>query len=153
MKEKTLSVSAIKEGTVIDHIGAGQALKIIRILKLQVDEHPITLGLNLKSKSMGLKDLIKIENVFLTEGQASQIAVFSPTATVNVIEHYKVAKKFRVELPPAIAGLLLCLNPRCITRHESIPTLFTVQENNSRVLLRCRFCEKVFPRDELNEKV
>lgn len=152
MKEKTLSVSAIKEGTVIDHIAAGQALKIVGLLNLAAHEHPVTLGINLKSGSMGLKDIIKIENLFLSEPQAARIAVFSPHATVNVIENYKVAKKFRVELPRDITAILLCPNPRCITRNEQVPTLFTVQENNSRVLLRCRFCEKVFSRDELQEK-
>src|ERR1051325_10381059 len=98
MKEKMLSVSAIKQGTVVDHIAAGNALKIVRLLKLAANERRVTLGLNLKSDSIGLKDLIKLENVFLSQFQASQIAVFAPQATVNVIENYRVAKKFRVQL-------------------------------------------------------
>ncbi|HSX26718.1 MAG TPA: aspartate carbamoyltransferase regulatory subunit [Chlamydiales bacterium] len=151
MKEKTLSVSAIKEGTVIDHIQAGQALKIIRLLR--AEEKRVTMGLNLKSQSMGLKDIIKIENVFLTESQAGQIAIFSPSATVNVIENYQVAKKFNVKLPEAITGALACPSPRCITNGEKIPTLFTVEENNSHVTLFCKYCEKFFSRDEMHEKV
>ncbi|MBS0624426.1 MAG: aspartate carbamoyltransferase regulatory subunit [Verrucomicrobia bacterium] len=153
MKEKTLSVSAIKEGTVIDHIAAGQALKIVRLLKLNAHEHQVTLGLNLKSGSMGLKDIIKVENMHLNERQAAQIAVFSPSATVNVIENYKVSKKFRVELPRDIAGILVCPNRQCVTHVEPVSSVFIVQENNSRVVLRCRFCEKSFSRDELHEKV
>jgi aspartate carbamoyltransferase regulatory subunit len=156
MKEKTLSVSAIKEGTVVDHINAGQALKIIRLLRLlrlAANENRVTVGLNLKSGSHGLKDIIKIENVFFTESQAAQIAIFAPSATVNVIENYKVAKKFRVQLPETVAGALSCPNPRCITNSERIPTFFTIEENNSHVILRCKYCEKLFSRDDMHEKV
>jgi len=152
MKEKTLSVSAIKEGTVIDHIAAGNALQIVRLLKLDANERRVTIGLNLKSQSMGLKDLIKLENVFLSQSQAGQIAIFAQQATVNVIENYKVAKKFRVQMPEAIPALLACPNTRCISNVESIQTLFSVEANHGQVLLRCRFCEKSFPREQVREK-
>lgn len=151
MKEKTLSVSAIKEGTVIDHIRAGQALKIIRVLRLNANENRVTVGLNLKGKS-GLKDIIKIENVFLSEPQAAQIAIFAPTATVNVIQNYKVAKKFKVQMPETAAALLACPNSRCITNIERVATLFSIEESNDQALLRCAYCEKLFTRDQMHEK-
>lgn len=152
MKEKTLSVSAIKEGTVVDHIRVGQALKIIRLLGFNANDNRVTVGLNLKSKSVGLKDLIKIENVFLTESQAAQIAIFSPNATVTVIQNYEIAKKFKVQMPEAIAAVLACPNMRCITNAERVPTLFSVEENNSHAILRCKYCEKLFTRDQMHEK-
>ncbi len=144
LTEKTLSVSAIKEGTVIDHIAPGQALNLIRHLQLAATGMRVTIGLNLKSHSCGLKDLIKLEGIFITETQASQIAVFSPFSTVSVIEDYKVVKKFRVSLPEKIEGLLVCPNFRCVTHSEKISTLFKVEEENGRSLLRCKFCEKTF---------
>lgn len=150
--EKTLSVSAIAEGTVIDHIQAGQALKIIRILQLDADGNRVTVGLNLKSGSLGLKDLIKVENLFLTEVQAAQIAIFSPSATVNVIQDYKVAKKFKVSLPEAIDSVLACGNPRCITNVERISTYFSIEENQNQALLRCKYCEKLFTRDQIHAR-
>ena len=153
MKEKTLSVSAIKEGTVIDHIGAGESLKIVTILHLLSHQHPITLGIHLKSRSLGFKDIIKIENLFLSESQAAQIAIFSPSATVNVIKNYKVAQKFQVTLPQHIENILICPNRRCITHQEPIPSSFTVQEDLGRIFLQCRFCEKLFLRDELQENL
>lgn len=153
MKEKTLSVSAIKEGTVIDHIAAGEALKIVNLLHLLEHKHPVTLGLNLKSQSMGLKDIIKVENIILTESQASQIAIFSQNATVNLIENYKVTKKFPVQLPHEIEGIFICPNPRCVTHSEKIKTHFTLKENNSHLLLRCYFCEKIFSRGELHSQI
>jgi aspartate carbamoyltransferase regulatory subunit len=152
MKEKTLSVSAIKQGTVIDHIRAGQALKIMRILRLYANDNKVTIGINLKSRSGGLKDIIKIENVFLTEEQAAQIAIFSPSATVNVIEDYKVAKKFKVLMPQTIDSILVCPNSRCIANIEKLPTLFTIEENDDQAILRCKYCEKIFTRDQMHEK-
>jgi aspartate carbamoyltransferase regulatory subunit len=145
--EQTLSVSAIKEGVVIDHLICGSAVKIISLLKLA--EHQITVGLNLKSPSMGFKDLIKIENCSLSLDSTGQIAIFSPKATVNVIENFQVVKKFVVQMPEAIHACLECPNPRCITHSEPVETLFTVEESGASVILRCRFCEKLFNRDFL----
>lgn len=147
MKEKTLSVSAIKEGTVIDHISQGQALKIIQLLKLADNDRRVTLGMNLKSRSLGLKDLIKVENFFLDPTQAQYIAIFSPSATVNVIENYKVTKKFSVDMPKSILQVLRCPNLRCMTNAEKISTHFRVDQNRHQIHLHCQFCEKLFTRD------
>ena len=152
IKEKTLSVSAIREGTVIDHIAAGNGLQIVRLLKLDANGRMVSIGLNLKSQSMGLKDLIKLETIFLSQSQAGQIAIFAPQATVNVIENYKVVKKFRVEMPEAIPALLACPNIRCISNAESVQTLFSVEASPNQVLLRCRFCEKSFSRGQVRER-
>ncbi len=152
MNDKTLSVSAIKEGSVIDHITARRALNIISLLKLADNEMRVTVGLNLKSQSMGLKDLIKVENFFISPAHAAQIAIFASQATINVIENYKVIKKFQVQLPEAVHSILVCPNPHCITHSEPVRTVFTVEENNHCVILRCRFCEKLFSRDEIQEE-
>lgn len=152
MKEKILFVSAIKDGTVIDHIQAGQALKIMQMLRLYAKGRQVTIGLNLKSKSTGMKDIIKIENVYLSEEESSQIAIFSPHATVAVIENYEVAKKFKVQMPETARELLTCPNPRCIGNIEKIATLFLIEENDSGVTLRCKYCEKIFTRDQMHEK-
>lgn len=152
IEEKKLFVSAITSGTVLDHILPGKALKIIRILRLLAGDNQITIGLNLKSSS-GLKDIIKIENVFLNETQASQIAIFSPNATVNVIQNYDVAKKFKVQMPCEIQKVLACPNPRCITNLEEVPTSFKIEENNEQINLRCKYCEKIFSRDHINERI
>jgi aspartate carbamoyltransferase regulatory subunit len=142
LTENKLFVSAIKDGTVIDHIAAGQAMNLLRHLKFAELKTHVTIGLNLKSASRGFKDLIKLEGIFLTEIQANQIAIFSPTATVNVIQDYKVAKKFSVSLPEKIEELLSCPNRCCVSHSEKVATVFKVEENNGHVLLRCKFCEK-----------
>ncbi len=149
--EKTLSVSAIKEGTVIDHIAQGSALIIIRLLKLPLQRNRATVGLNLSSQSMGYKDLIKIENRFLSEKETQDIAVFAPQATISIIRNYQVQKKVKARLPEVVKDILVCPNTSCITRKEPIETLFFVDEFKQKIFLRCGFCEKVFERGEIVE--
>ena len=148
---KTLSVSAIKDGTVIDHIPSGSAFAILQLLKLLASKHHISLGLNLSSRSMGYKDLIKIEDRFLTPKEAHDIAVFAPNATINIIKDYKVASKITSQLPKTIKRILICPNSRCITNSEPVETHFLIEEHKQAVILRCHFCEKRFERSEIKE--
>jgi aspartate carbamoyltransferase regulatory subunit len=147
--KKTLSVAAIKEGTVIDHITHGQALTIIRLLNLDKQEFLISLGLNLPSHTMGMKDLIKIENRFLTEKESQDIAIFAPQATINIIRNYKLEKKIKATLPKVVQKILICPNSRCITRAEPMASAFFVEEFKNKIHLRCKYCERIFERDEI----
>lgn len=148
---KTLSVSAIKNGTVIDHIPAGQALKIIRLLKITDNNHKATLGLNLTSKSLGLKDLIKIEGRSLKDNEANEVTVFAPEATINIIENFEVIKKINTRLPETISEILLCPNANCITHTQPVVSCFFVEEYRKTVKLHCKYCEKQFDLDQITE--
>jgi aspartate carbamoyltransferase regulatory subunit len=148
---KTVSVAPIKDGTVIDHIPAGQALKIIYLLQLAEQRYKVILGLHLSSSSMGHKDIVKIEDRFLTEREAHDIAVFAPNATINIIKNYKVFSKIKAKLPETVKGILVCPNGRCITEQENVETLFMVEEFKQKVRLRCFYCEKIFERDEIKD--
>ncbi len=65
MKEpKQLSVSAIENGTVIDHIPASNLFKVINILGLDKINNQITFGTNLESKKLGQKAIIKLSEIF-----------------------------------------------------------------------------------------
>lgn len=149
---QTLSVSAINHGTVIDHIPAGQALRIMRLLKMAASKNCVTLGLNLSSKSMGTKDLIKIENKILSDVEANEIAVFAPQVTINIIEDFKVSKKIDIKMPETICGILICPNSRCVTQTEPVESFFYVEEIGKQVKLHCKYCEKRFDRDQLKER-
>ena len=148
---KTLSVAAIKNGTVIDHIPAGQALRIIRLLNLITSKHKITLGLNLPSKSMGHKDVLKIEARILSEAEASDVIVFAPKATINLIENFEVTKKISPRLPEAIKNVFICPNAICITHTEPVASFFYIDEQNKRIKLTCKYCEKRFDRDQVKD--
>jgi len=147
---KTLSVAAIKNGTVIDHIPAGSALKIVALLGLEQTSCKVTLGLHFDSAS-GVKDFIKIQDRFLTDKETHDIAVFAPRATINIIKNYKVIEKAQAKLPSAVHNILVCPNPRCITHKEPVSTLFHVEESGQKVSLRCHYCERLFQRDALKD--
>ena len=148
-----LSVSAICHGTVIDHIPEGQALRIIGLLSLLGRPHQIMIGVNLASGRLRKKDLIKIENVQLTEEEANQVMAFAPTATINLIQDYAVARKISAQLPSTIRGVFVCPNPACITRHEPVTTVFQLTEEGKKIHLTCHYCEKTFDRDRAEVRV
>lgn len=149
--DKKLLVSAIKNGTVIDHINAGQALKIIRFLNLAAQNKLVTVGLNLPSKLMKTKDLIKVEDWEITAEEASQVALIAPQATINIIREYQVGKKFALKLPEKIEHLLVCPNPKCITNHEPMDSFFYVYLRRQQVAVKCKYCEKQFGLDEIKD--
>jgi len=151
---KTLSVSAIKNGTVIDHIRRGQALRIMRLLQvLDNQKNKVTVGLNLPSQQLGLKDLIKIENRVLTNGEANEVVIFAPEATINIIEDFEVTQKINTHCPVSIANVFICLNPACITQHEPVETLFYIEEQGKQIKLTCHYCEKKFDRDHMKVNI
>ncbi|HPR31936.1 MAG TPA: aspartate carbamoyltransferase regulatory subunit [Prolixibacteraceae bacterium] len=140
--DKALQVSAIKDGTVIDHIPAERLFDVINILGLVNSPNMVTFGTNLDSKRLGKKGIIKIANRFFQGDEIDKIALIAPHAKLNIIRNYEVVEKRVVEIPDEIGSIVKCFNPKCITNHESIPTRFQVVSKNP-VELRCHFCEKI----------
>ncbi|MEO1735162.1 Aspartate carbamoyltransferase regulatory chain [Salmonella enterica subsp. enterica serovar Typhimurium] len=110
--DNKLQVEAIKCGTVIDHIPAQVGFKLLSLFKLTETDQRITIGLNLPSGEMGRKDLIKIENTFLTEEQVNQLALYAPQATVNRIDNYDVVGN---HAPACQSVLIMCWFARTAT--------------------------------------
>lgn len=150
---KTLSVSAIQNGTVIDHITSGQAIRIIHLLGLLDKKHKVTVGLNLPSKRMKLKDLIKIEDRKLTNDEANEITIFMPDATINIIQNFEVTEKIITSLPSCIGNVFVCPNPACITQTEPVDHFFTIEKQGAQVKMTCQFCEKTFDRNNVKVKI
>lgn len=153
IKSKTLLVNAIKNGTVIDHMNAGSAIKVLELFKLVDSEQELvtqaTVGINLKCNDGRFKDILKLENRLLTEQEFANIAVFAPKASINIIDNYEVSKKFKVKLPKKLHGILPCQNSSCISNKENIAAKFDVFEdlsNNSSVSckLKCVYCDLSF---------
>jgi aspartate carbamoyltransferase regulatory subunit len=153
MDEQTLKVQKIKNGIVIDHIPCGMALKVLKILKIDGDiGSTVSLVMHVKSK-IGYKDVVKIEGRYLDEKEIDKIALIAPTATVNVIENYKVVKKHKVELPDEIKGIVKCMNPRCITnqREPVVPEFKVVSKNP--VIIKCKYCEREMGVEDIIENI
>ena len=141
--KKELKVSAIENGTVIDHIPAHAALKVAQLLDLQNHVDLFSIASNLQSKSQGKKAIIKISGKYLTSDEANKIAIIAPNVTVNIIKNFEVTEKKKVELPKLLLKTVKCSNPNCITNHEAVTTKFHLAAKEP-LRLKCHYCEHVF---------
>jgi aspartate carbamoyltransferase regulatory subunit len=138
---KELSVSAIRDGTVIDHIPSDVTFKVVRVLHLSKLDQTVMVAQNLKSKKMRTKGIVKVAGKALTEEEANKIALLAPSATVNIIKNYNVSKKMDLKVPELIKGIMQCSNPKCVTNNDSVPTVFTLKSTKP-VRVQCRYCER-----------
>ena len=141
-KNTQLKVSAIKDGTVLDHIPAQNIFQVIDILDLSHALNPVTIGVNLESKSLGRKGIIKIADRFFADEELSRIALAAPDATVNIIRNYEVVSKKKIDLPAEVVGIAKCSNPMCVTNRQAVTTRFKTVKEGKKVKLLCHYCEK-----------
>ena len=106
MGRKELVVSALENGTVLDHIPAENVYKALDILNLKGIESQITIGINLASKIYGRKGIIKIADKFFEDEELNKLALIAPKATVNVIRGFKVVEKKTLDGDTRIVDLL-----------------------------------------------
>ena len=140
-RKKELVVSAIDNGTVIDHIPANEIYKVVKILNLDSYNDEVLIGTNLSSKKFGKKGIIKVKNKFFEETEVNKISLVAPNATLIVIKDYEVVEKIQLNIPKEIKKFVKCINPNCITNIEDIETYFKVVENEP-LKLQCHYCEK-----------
>jgi len=139
---RVLRVSKIRYGTVIDHIDAGRALHVLKILGLTGGEGlVIAVVMNVESRKLGRKDIVKVEGLELAEEQVNKISLIAPSATINIIRDYEVAEKIQVKPPREVVGLLKCINPNCVSRLEMEPITSAFTLVSVRPLrLECNYC-------------
>ncbi|MBO6188676.1 MAG: aspartate carbamoyltransferase regulatory subunit [Prevotella sp.] len=138
MNKNEMLVAAIQNGTVIDHIPSGKTYQVAQLLKLAELDTPVTIGYNFRSKKLGHKGIIKVENKFFTDEEISRLSVVAPNVVLNIIKDFEVVEKKTVTTPDDIYGIVKCNNPKCITNNEPMLTHFHVENN----LLTCHYCEK-----------
>lgn len=141
-----INVSKIKKGIVLDHINAGEGYKLFKALRLDKVEDTVVLMQNISSTSRGKKDLIKIETDF--ELDFTVLGLIAPHTTVNYIEDGKRVKKFRMELPDEVIGIMHCKNPRCITNVENVKDIkFTIANPDTKEY-KCEYCDAITKYEE-----
>jgi len=140
---KEMRVRPIKNGTVIDHITAGQALNVLKILGISgTTTAVVSVAMNVPSKAMGSKDIVKVEDRELEQEEVDRVSLIAPNATINIIRDFEVIEKYRVDLPERLEGVMKCDNPNCISNtSEPVISKFTV--NKKPVELRCIYCDHV----------
>ncbi|MBR5438482.1 MAG: aspartate carbamoyltransferase regulatory subunit [Clostridia bacterium] len=134
-----MNIDSIKNGIVIDHIKAGNAMRIYNLLGFDELECSIAIIKNVSSKKMGKKDIIKIDSNIDINLEA--LGYIDPDITIDVIKDSKLVEKRHVDLPETLHGVLKCKNPRCITSVEQeLSQEFTLTDREKRVY-RCIYCE------------
>ena len=143
-----LLVSPIRNGTVIDHITAGEALNVLRILGITGSTREcLSIATNVGSKRLGKKDIVKIERRELRTEEVDRIALIAPHAKINIIREYRVVEKKGVEIPKVLRGVVRCPNPGCITNtNEPVESTFEVLEKG----LHCLYCDWLIKDDIAN---
>ena len=140
-----MNIDAIKNGYVIDHITAGNAIKIYHLLKLDQLDCQVALITNVKSKKNKIKDIIKIGS--LIDINLDKIAFINPNATINIVENEKIITKKKLEIPERLVNVCKCNNPRCITGVErNLDQIFDLIDKDNKVY-RCYYCESNLEKD------
>lgn len=141
-----MNIDTIKNGYVIDHITAGNAIKIYKLLNLGNLDCTVALITNVKSKKTKRKDLLKIGKLINID--LDKIAYIDPQVTINVVKDDKIIEKKYVKLPEKLINVCVCNNPRCITSIErGLDQVFQLV-NTEKKSYRCEYCESILEHDK-----
>ncbi len=136
-------IGQIKDGIVLDHITAGNAIRIYHVLGLDRLTCTVALIQHADSKKMGKKDIIKVGQVI--DLDFAVLGYLDPGITVNVIKNGELAKREHLSLPERVTDIIRCKNPRCITMTEpGIRQQFRLTDPKKKVY-RCVFCDSEAP--------
>lgn len=131
-----MKIDQIENGIVLDHIKAGNGMRVYEALKLNELSCQVAIIQNAKSQKQGRKDIIKINE--LIDINLDVLGYINSDITVNIIKN-GVAEKKTVTLPKRIVNVVKCTNPRCISNAEDIPHEFELTDNKG--TYRCIYCE------------
>lgn len=139
-----LNIDSVERGLVIDHIEAGKAMEIYRVLELDRLDCSVAIIKNARSKRTGRKDIIKVENFI--DLDLDVLGFIDPSITVNIIDGDKIVEKKKLTLPKRVANVAKCKNPRCITSTEQeLDQVFNLTDPE-KGLYRCAYCEQAYKR-------
>ena len=134
-----MRIDAIVNGTVIDHITAGRAMRLYELLGLDEADCSVAIIKNAASRKLGRKDIIKIDADMPID--LDVIGYVDPQATVNIIREGALVEKRIIGKPLRLTNVLKCKNPRCITSVEQeLPHVFCLTDAENGVY-SCLYCE------------
>ncbi len=149
-KRTELKVSAIRNGTVIDHIPTESVFHVFKILNLDKTKNQVYFGTNLDSKKYGKKGIIKISDKYFEDEEINKIALVAPKATLIEIKDYDVIRKENVQLPEYVDKIVKCFNPKCVTNNQNVTTSFKVtRDHKGNMKLYCKYCEKTMSKENI----
>ena len=132
-------IGQIKDGIVLDHITAGNAMNIYNVLKLGELDCTVALIKNADSPKMGKKDIIKISTHL--DIDLDILGYLDPGITVNIIHDGEIVERRHLALPQRVVGVIKCKNPRCITSVEQEIVHEFKLADPKKGIYRCIYCE------------
>lgn len=134
-----MNIDSIRDGIVIDHITAGNAMRIYELLELDKLDCAVAIIKNAASSKMGRKDIIKIDaNIDIN---LDVIGFVDPEATVNIIKDAVLFEKKKIGMPETVTNVIRCKNPRCISSCEQeLDHVFKLTDRKKKIY-RCIYCE------------
>ncbi|MAS88887.1 MAG: aspartate carbamoyltransferase regulatory subunit [Euryarchaeota archaeon] len=148
-------VTAIRNGTVVDHIPAGHALQVIQMLRINMTRTtPVSLVMNVPSDKLGRKDVLKVEDRELNQEELDRLALIAPTASIAIIRNHAVAEKLKIELADDLINIASCSFSNCITKNarEPLPQRLRVISRDP-LEVRCYYCGRDQDLEELIENI
>ena len=134
-----MNIDSITNGVVIDHITAGNGMKLYELLGLADLDCSIAIIKNAASDKLGKKDIIKIDADIPVN--LDVIGYVDPGATINIIRNGQLVEKRNIDAPELLVNVIKCKNPRCITSCEQeIDHIFRLTDREHKVY-RCIYCE------------
>ena len=134
-----MKIDSIKNGYVLDHIKAGNSMKIYHYPDLEQPDCSAAILKNVKSSKMGKKDIMKIDS--LIDLDFDVLGYIDPGITINIIRDDVLVEKRSLSLPETITNVIKCKNPRCITSTEQeLDHVFRLTDRENRIY-RCVYCE------------
>ena len=137
-----MNIDSIINGIVLDHIQAGRAMQIYTALGLEALDSTVAVIKNVKSRKMGKKDLIKIDEMIDLDLDA--LGFIDQNITINIIRGGKLVEKRQLKLPKVLTNVLRCKNPRCITTIEQEADQIFRLACECPPLYRCAYCETAY---------
>ncbi len=120
-----MNIDGVKSGIVLDHIKAGKSMIVYDYLELSKLSCCVALIQNCQSKKMGLKDIVKIDEL------------------IDIDLDGQLIGKKHLALPETLKNVIKCKNPRCITSTEQeLPHIFRLVDRENRIY-RCIYCDAV----------
>ena len=151
MSRRTLRVTKIRNGTVIDHITKGHAMDVVKILGIDGrSAGVVTIAMNVPSEKLAVKDMVKVEGRELNPEEVDRIALIAPNATINIVRNYRVVEKQTVKLPSIVSGMIKCTKPSCISNNENEPVkpIFYVKKQDP-LRLGCHYCGNIMEEKDI----
>ena len=147
--EYKVGIKPVEEGIVIDHISSGEPVEEIwghidairRMLKLNVRSSH---GVYHNNKG-SYKGIISLPDVTSFGGrELKKLAAIAPGCTLNLIRDHKVAKKYRLTMPPRIYNFdeISCKNENCVSNPKHLEGITPEFARKDESVFVCRYCER-----------